>query len=233
MSIKTKQITVYLDDAGGEHATLELAARANAERKLYEILDDRAAYSEIGVGTAVEIIMKHWADLCEIMREAQAPVIEVLQDEVDTVQARRLQGAIGGPWTQARDELARKKGVRAASKGSPPAVVHDESCECGECWQKMEAGGGESMTEEQFEALEAWITAAARAAAFRTEHYEETAQYAREHARKLLMGATCRECGCTDDDCSGCIERTGEPCSWVEPDLCSACVGEPDKGPKA
>lgn len=33
----------------------------------------------------------------------------------------------------------------------------------------------------------------------------------------------CRTCGCTDADCSGCIERTGSPCSWVEPDLCSAC----------
>lgn len=36
--------------------------------------------------------------------------------------------------------------------------------------------------------------------------------------------ATCRVCGCTDDDCRGCIERTGSPCYWVEPDLCSACL---------
>lgn len=36
----------------------------------------------------------------------------------------------------------------------------------------------------------------------------------------------CRACGCTDDDCSGCIARTGMPCSWVEHDLCSACAGE-------
>lgn len=34
----------------------------------------------------------------------------------------------------------------------------------------------------------------------------------------------CRLCGCTDDDCSGCIERTGQPCYWVAPDLCSACA---------
>jgi hypothetical protein len=33
----------------------------------------------------------------------------------------------------------------------------------------------------------------------------------------------CRICGCTDDDCSGCIAATGVPCSWVEADLCSAC----------
>lgn len=34
----------------------------------------------------------------------------------------------------------------------------------------------------------------------------------------------CRICGCTDDDCSGCIGRTGARCHWVAADLCSACV---------
>ena len=33
----------------------------------------------------------------------------------------------------------------------------------------------------------------------------------------------CRVCGCTDNDCSQCIEKTGGPCHWVEEDLCSAC----------
>lgn len=40
----------------------------------------------------------------------------------------------------------------------------------------------------------------------------------------------CRACGCTDLDCSQCIDRTGAPCFWV-PELedeagpiCSACV---------
>jgi isopentenyldiphosphate isomerase len=35
---------------------------------------------------------------------------------------------------------------------------------------------------------------------------------------------TCRVCGCTDEDCSVCIKRTGFACSWVEHDLCSACA---------
>lgn len=39
----------------------------------------------------------------------------------------------------------------------------------------------------------------------------------------------CKKCGCTDADCSGCVERTGRPCVWVEHDvergsLCSACT---------
>jgi hypothetical protein len=37
----------------------------------------------------------------------------------------------------------------------------------------------------------------------------------------------CRVCGCTDLDCSGCIERTGHPCYWVHEDLCSACGSTP------
>jgi hypothetical protein len=41
---------------------------------------------------------------------------------------------------------------------------------------------------------------------------------------------SCRTCGCTDLDCRGCIERTGEPCWWVpeledeDGPICSACV---------
>jgi hypothetical protein len=33
----------------------------------------------------------------------------------------------------------------------------------------------------------------------------------------------CRVCGCTDNDCSQCIKKTGFPCYWIEDDLCSAC----------
>lgn len=33
----------------------------------------------------------------------------------------------------------------------------------------------------------------------------------------------CRGCGCTEDNCSRCVELTGEVCSWIGPDLCSAC----------
>ncbi|WZL88294.1 hypothetical protein VS868_11875 [Salinimicrobium sp. 3283s] len=41
----------------------------------------------------------------------------------------------------------------------------------------------------------------------------------------------CHQCGCTDDDCRQCIDRTGEPCHWVAEDLCSACAenAEPEK----
>jgi hypothetical protein len=34
----------------------------------------------------------------------------------------------------------------------------------------------------------------------------------------------CRACGCTNNDCRQCVAKTGWPCHWVEPDLCSACV---------
>ena len=36
----------------------------------------------------------------------------------------------------------------------------------------------------------------------------------------------CRKCGCTQEDCSQCIQATGAPCYWVESDLCSRCDDE-------
>lgn len=38
-----------------------------------------------------------------------------------------------------------------------------------------------------------------------------------------VIAPRCRVCGCTQEDCSQCIEKTGQPCTWVEEDLCSAC----------
>ena len=41
---------------------------------------------------------------------------------------------------------------------------------------------------------------------------------------KLELLKKCFVCGCTDNDCTQCIERTGSPCYWVTEDLCSACA---------
>lgn len=35
---------------------------------------------------------------------------------------------------------------------------------------------------------------------------------------------SCRICGCTDDNCTACIQAEGHACHWVERDLCSRCV---------
>ncbi|MCC6596971.1 MAG: hypothetical protein IT477_10725 [Rhodanobacteraceae bacterium] len=43
-------------------------------------------------------------------------------------------------------------------------------------------------------------------------------------AQPAIEIRTCRVCGCTDDDCSQCVEKTGDPCYWVADDLCSACA---------
>ncbi len=53
--------------------------------------------------------------------------------------------------------------------------------------------------------------------------------FSRRQAAKARRQATrkpraCRVCHCTDYDCRGCIERTGRPCHWVGPTLCSACA---------
>ncbi len=36
----------------------------------------------------------------------------------------------------------------------------------------------------------------------------------------------CKICGCTDDNCLQCIEKTGGPCYWFAPNFCSACAAE-------
>ena len=38
--------------------------------------------------------------------------------------------------------------------------------------------------------------------------------------------SACRVCGCTE--AHACRDLFGEPCHWAEPDLCSACLAEPE-----
>lgn len=44
--------------------------------------------------------------------------------------------------------------------------------------------------------------------------------------------AKCRVCGCTQENCKQCIEKTGSPCYWIEEDLCSACAPKPKRKKK-
>ena len=44
----------------------------------------------------------------------------------------------------------------------------------------------------------------------------------------VMKEESCRVCGCTENDCQQCIEATGQPCHWVEADLCSRCAAEQD-----
>ncbi|MDR1351475.1 MAG: hypothetical protein LBJ59_12015 [Zoogloeaceae bacterium] len=39
-----------------------------------------------------------------------------------------------------------------------------------------------------------------------------------------MSARKCRICGCTDDDCRQCVDKTGAPCYWIEEDVCSACA---------
>lgn len=57
----------------------------------------------------------------------------------------------------------------------------------------------------------------------RDQGYGSKSRLLQSAVNKLPM-RVCRKCRCTEEDCSGCIQRTGRPCSWVEWDLCSACV---------
>src|ERR1700733_1875772 len=43
---------------------------------------------------------------------------------------------------------------------------------------------------------------------------------------EMPKGQQCAVCGCTDDDCTDCVRRTGAPCPWIAINLCSACEPE-------
>jgi hypothetical protein len=45
-------------------------------------------------------------------------------------------------------------------------------------------------------------------------------------AASVCEPGTCMVCECTEDDCSGCIQRTGGPCHWLNENrtVCSACL---------
>lgn len=64
----------------------------------------------------------------------------------------------------------------------------------------------------------------ARDVAGELELVQVAAHELRAVPRIAPQAGVCRRCECTEEDCSGCIERTGEPCYWVKPDLCSACA---------
>jgi len=40
---------------------------------------------------------------------------------------------------------------------------------------------------------------------------------------RRMNSRQCRECGCTDYDNFHCVKKLGEPCHWVEENLCSSC----------
>ena len=59
-----------------------------------------------------------------------------------------------------------------------------------------------------------------------TQHGARLRTVTRHKSRIPAKPGTCRICGCTDLDCSGCLERTGQPCEWADEShtLCSACI---------
>ena len=58
-----------------------------------------------------------------------------------------------------------------------------------------------------------------------TKHVLETGLVSHDEVPGIpsLLGPVCRQCGCTEHDACW-TPPWGEGCSWVEPDLCSACA---------
>lgn len=111
----------------------------------------------------------------------------------------------------------------------PPDNAHRSSCLCAECWARKEDDWN-ARDAGWFKRPEVAGTPTLQVVSRRSPELKLPSESA-GRAEKIGPRPRCRVCGCTDDDCSGCIERTGEPCMWFEPDLCSACVPMPE-GPR-
>lgn len=64
---------------------------------------------------------------------------------------------------------------------------------------------------------------------FSTEMVQAILADRKNQTRRVLgHSGTCVKCGCTDNDCSQCIEKQGKPCYWIDIDhlLCSRCSSE-------
>lgn len=42
----------------------------------------------------------------------------------------------------------------------------------------------------------------------------------------LVDEQACRVCGCTNEDCTECVDILGEPCDWADVDLCTRCADD-------
>ncbi len=58
----------------------------------------------------------------------------------------------------------------------------------------------------------------------RATRFVRLAQEEDRYVQKHGVVQRCHFCGCTEDDCQRCVERTGFPCSWHDTKTCSACV---------
>jgi hypothetical protein len=85
------------------------------------------------------------------------------------------------------------------------------------CEFERQAGTPQRLTEPERKALNALHAECDRI------QEEELIAWGTLKREMAMPTGVCRVCGCTDDDCSQCVEKTGMACHWVEPDLCSAC----------
>lgn len=56
--------------------------------------------------------------------------------------------------------------------------------------------------------------------------YNKSYKFERTDKPENFIIQRCKVCGCTDEDCWQCIEKTGQPCHWIGENLCSACAGD-------
>ncbi|HUT33090.1 MAG TPA: ParB/RepB/Spo0J family partition protein [Planctomycetota bacterium] len=112
----------------------------------------------------------------------------------------------------------------AAALGYQWRLYFDEACaEIREprTWKNLNADGTpKSATDKKPKRKKAKATEPPETPAAESEPSKKS----RKRAAKAAAERACRICGCTEANACADPHRGGEPCCWVEDDLCSACI---------
>ena len=137
--------------------------------------------------------------------------------------AKALAGVLGVEVPKEEENAKDAKGLKDAKDKTPGTCpIENKTGECdgdGNC-KACPRNAGETPGKKK----------RGRPKKGKEDHHGDTEST--EKKAKKTAGAVrpkCRVCGCTDDDCSQCIAKTGKPCTWIERNgensLCSACAG--------
>jgi hypothetical protein len=141
-------------------------------------------------------------------------------------------------WIAEQMLLISEKDLRAAAAAAIQAPKSWAALEALASGAKPKAKTGKTIEAKAIDKLATRIAGGRTVARAKKILAEDVAKLLKPKPKKLArmreLGEgeplpVCRVCGCTDEDCTQCFEKTGEGCTWVEPDLCSACAPEPSK----
>lgn len=162
---------------------------------------------------------------------ARAGLSSLINEETEEVlDRRRIPVSTGDPETILLDLLPNQKTSFIFGLLVELLLVGNSICES-DLAEGLGIDIGDALIESVTAEVDAELASAPQPEKKRRGRRQKS-QPAEPHPEEDPDVPTCRVCGCTDDDCRQCVEAQGEPCYWVESDLCSRCAAEQAEQPQ-